>query len=95
MTRADVAATLAAFRAQTTTNRLALFFHGGLVDTASGQQGAANEYEEYNGIVFPLFLSSLSGNREFGKYWRTTFPLFSRRRYSDLKGFITIRDLAE
>jgi hypothetical protein len=61
MTRADVAATLAAFRAQTATNRLALFFHGGLVDKASGQQGAANEYEKYNDVVFPLFFIWESG----------------------------------
>ena len=61
MTRADVTATFAAFRAQTSTDRLALFFHGGLVDKASGQQGAANEYEKYNDIVFPLFFIWESG----------------------------------
>lgn len=61
MTRADVAATFAAFRAQTATNRLALFFHGGLVDKASGQQGAANEYEKYKDVVFPLFFIWESG----------------------------------
>lgn len=61
MTRADVAATFAAFRAQTTTDHLALFFHGGLVDKASGQQGAANEYEAYKDIVFPLFFIWHSG----------------------------------
>jgi hypothetical protein len=54
MPRASVAATFAAFREQTVTNRLALFFHGGLVDKASGQQGAANEYDAYNKLVFPL-----------------------------------------
>jgi hypothetical protein len=64
MTRADVAATLAAFRAQTATNRLALFFHGGLVDKASGQQGAANEFEKYKDVVFPLFFIWESGIRE-------------------------------
>ncbi len=61
MTRDDVAATFAAFQAQTATNRLALFFHGGLVDKASGQQGAANEYEKYNDLVFPLFFIWESG----------------------------------
>jgi hypothetical protein len=61
MTRDDVAATFAAFRAQTSTNRLALFFHGGLVDKASGQQGAANEYEKYKDVVFPLFFIWESG----------------------------------
>lgn len=61
MTRADVAATFAAFRAQTATDRLALFFHGGLVDKTSGQQGAANEYEAYQDLVFPLFFIWESG----------------------------------
>jgi len=55
MTRADVAATFAAFRQQAQTSRLALFFHGGLVDRASGQQGAANQYKAYQDLVFPLF----------------------------------------
>jgi hypothetical protein len=64
MTRDDVAATFAAFRAQTATNRLALFFHGGLVDKASGQQGAANEFEKYKDVVFPLFFIWESGIRE-------------------------------
>src|ERR1700722_2105214 len=64
MTRDDVAATFAAFQAQTATKRLALFFHGGLVDKASGQQGAAKTSS---------FLCFLSGNRESGKYWRTIF----------------------
>jgi hypothetical protein len=61
MTRDDVAKTFTAFRAQTATTRLALFFHGGLVDKASGQKGAANEYEQYNEIVFPLFFIWESG----------------------------------
>ena len=61
MTRADVATTFATFRAQTATNRLALFFHGGLVDRTWGQQGAANEYEAYQGVVFPLFFIWESG----------------------------------
>ena len=34
MTRADVAASFSASRGQSATNRLALFFHGGLVDKA-------------------------------------------------------------
>ena len=61
MNRDDVAATFAAFRAQTATNRLALFFHGGLVDKATGQQGAANEYDKYKDLVFPLFFIWESG----------------------------------
>ncbi len=61
MTRADVTATFAAFRKQTTTDRLALFFHGGLVDKASGQQSAANEYNKYHIVAFPLFFIWESG----------------------------------
>jgi hypothetical protein len=61
MNRAQVAATFAAFRAQTAINRLALFFHGGLVDKATGQQGAAYEYEKYKDVVFPLFFIWESG----------------------------------
>jgi hypothetical protein len=61
MKRADVAATFTAFRQQTKTNRLALFFHGGLVDKASGQPGAANEYAAYQNDVFPLFFIWESG----------------------------------
>lgn len=61
MTRADVAASFAAFRAQSATGRLALFFHGGLVDKTSGQQGAANQYQAYKDIVFPLFFIWESG----------------------------------
>jgi hypothetical protein len=60
-TRAGVAATFAAFRSQTATERLALFFHGGLVDKASGQQGAANEYDVYKNFAFPLFFIWESG----------------------------------
>jgi hypothetical protein len=60
-TRASVAATFAAFRSQTATERLALFFHGGLVDKVSGQQGAANEYDVYKDFVFPLFFIWESG----------------------------------
>jgi len=61
MNRVQVAATFAAFRDQTSTKRLALFFHGGLVDKATGQQGAANEYDKYNDLVFPLFFIWESG----------------------------------
>jgi hypothetical protein len=61
MTRADVAATFAAFRAQPVTGRLALFFHGGLVNKASGQKGAANEYDAYKDLVFPPFCIWESG----------------------------------
>jgi len=61
MTRADVAASFAAFKAQTNVQRLALFFHGGLVDKAWGQQGAANQYLAYKDHVFPLFFIWESG----------------------------------
>lgn len=61
MTRADVAATFAAFREQTATNRLALFFHGGLVDKVTGQKEGANSYDNYANIVFPLFFIWESG----------------------------------
>lgn len=61
MTRADVAASFGAFKAQTNVQRLALFFHGGLVDKASGQQGAANQYLAYKDHVFPLFFIWESG----------------------------------
>src|ERR1700677_1836164 len=60
-TRVRVAATFEAFRSQTATDRLALFFHGGLVDKASGQQGAANEYDVYKNFAFPLFFIWESG----------------------------------
>ena len=72
MTRADVAATFAAFRAQNQTKRLALFFHGGLVDKASGQQGAANEFTAYTGHAFPLFFIWESG---FGEVLAHHLPL--------------------
>ena len=61
MTRADVAATFAAFREQTATDRLALFFHGGLVDKVTGQKEGANSYDNYANIVFPLFFIWESG----------------------------------
>lgn len=61
MSRADVAETFKAFREQNPAKRLALFFHGGLVDKASGQQGAANEYDAYSDLVFPLFFIWESG----------------------------------
>jgi hypothetical protein len=64
MARNDVAATFARFRSQTATNRLALFFHGGLVDKASGQQSAANEYLAYSAYTFPLFFIWESGAQE-------------------------------
>lgn len=64
MGRADVTATFAAFRSQTETDRLALFFHGGLVDKTSGQQSAANEYAAYRGFAFPLFFIWESGFQE-------------------------------
>jgi hypothetical protein len=72
MKRSDVAATFETFRAQTTTNRLALFFHGGLVDKASGQQGAANQYDNYKDVVFPLFFIWESG---FWEVLAHHFPL--------------------
>lgn len=61
MKREDVAATFSAFRAQSQVKRLALFFHGGLVDKASGQKGAALEYVAYNDCAFPLFFIWESG----------------------------------
>ena len=72
MKRADVAATFQAFRAQTATSRLALFFHGGLVDKAWGQQGAANQFEHYKDVVFPLFFIWESG---FWEVLAHHFPL--------------------
>ena len=72
MTRSDVTATFAAFRAQTLTNRFALFFHGGLVDKASGQQSAANQFLNYAGDVFPLFFIWESG---FGDVLSHHLPL--------------------
>lgn len=72
MTRSDVAATFAAFRAQTFTNRFAIFFHGGLVDKASGQQSAANQYLAYLGDAFPLFFVWESG---FGEVLSHHLPL--------------------
>jgi hypothetical protein len=64
MSRDDVTATFQAFRDQTETKRLALFFHGGLVDKASGQQSAANEFLAYQQVAFPLFFIWESGFRE-------------------------------
>jgi len=61
MSRADVAATFAAFKGQTSINRFALFFHGGLVDKSSGQQSAANEFDAYKDVAFPLFFIWESG----------------------------------
>jgi hypothetical protein len=72
MTRSDVTATFDAFRAQTLTNRLALFFHGGLVDKASGQQSAANQFLNYAGDAFPLFFIWESG---FGEVLSHHLPL--------------------
>jgi hypothetical protein len=72
MTRADVANTFATFRTQTATNRLALFFHGGLVDKASGQQSEANEYSAYSACAFPLFFIWESG---FGDVLAHHLPL--------------------
>jgi hypothetical protein len=60
MTREDVTKTFSAFRAQMVTNWLALFFHGGLENEASGQQNAADEFAAYQNDAF---LCSLSGNR--------------------------------
>lgn len=61
MARTDVTASFSAFRAAGSPNRLALFFHGGLVDKSSGQQGAAREYDLYKDIAFPLFFIWESG----------------------------------
>jgi hypothetical protein len=72
MTRSDVAATFTALKAQTATNRLALFFHGGPVDKVSGQKSAANEFISYLGYVFPLFFIWESG---FGEVLAHHLPL--------------------
>lgn len=72
MTRSDVSATFTAFKSQSVTNRLALFFHGGLVDKASGQQSAANEFIAYLGYAFPLFFIWESG---FGEVLAHHLPL--------------------
>jgi hypothetical protein len=61
MGRDEVAKTFQAFRDQTKTERLALFFHGGLVDKSSGQLSAAAEYDAYSDLVFPLFFIWESG----------------------------------
>lgn len=61
MTREDVASSFTAFRAAGSPSRLSLFFHGGLVDKSSGQQGAAREYDLYKDIAFPLFFIWESG----------------------------------
>jgi hypothetical protein len=79
MARADVAASFAAFKAQTNVQRLALFFHGGLVDKAWGQQGAANQYLAYKDHVFPLFSF---GNPAFGAFVAHHLPPGLRRPYS-------------
>ncbi len=71
MTRSDVTATFAAFRAQTQTNRLALFFHGGLVDKASGAR-AANQFLNYAADALPLFFIWESG---FGDVLTHHLPL--------------------
>jgi hypothetical protein len=55
MTREDVTKTFSAFRAESVTNWLALFFHGDLVDGASGQQNAANEFAADQNDAFPRF----------------------------------------
>jgi hypothetical protein len=72
MTRSDVTATFAAFHAQTITNRFALFFHGGLVDKASGQQSAAYQFLNYVSDAFPLFVIWESG---FGEVLSYDLPL--------------------
>jgi hypothetical protein len=54
MSRNDVTNAFNAFESSPQT-RLALFFHGGLVDKKSGTKAAAAEYDLYNGVCFPYF----------------------------------------
>ncbi|MBV9574123.1 MAG: hypothetical protein JOY93_08715 [Acidobacteriales bacterium] len=61
MSRDNVAKTFRAFRDQTATPRLALFFHGGLVDKSTGTLEAARHYDAYKDFVFPLFFIWESG----------------------------------
>lgn len=61
MTRADVKATFEAFKAKPAGTRLALFFHGGLVDKTTGTTAAANQYDIYQDVAFPLFVVWQSG----------------------------------
>lgn len=72
MQRTDVTDTFNAFRSQTATNRMAFFFHGGLVDKASGQRSAALQYDKYAGTAFPLFFIWQSG---FGEVLSHHLPL--------------------
>jgi hypothetical protein len=60
-TRESIAASFDAFRAAPAGTRLALFFHGGLVDKGNGSQAASNQYERYRDIAFPLFFIWQSG----------------------------------
>lgn len=70
MGRDDVTKTFQAFRDQKNTARLALFFHGGLVDKTSGQLSAAAEYDAYKELAFPLFFIWESG---IWRSWLITF----------------------
>src|SRR6201999_4422574 len=72
MDRGDVADIFSTFKTQNATDRLALFFHGGLVDKTSGQQSAANEYLVYKDYCFPLFFIWESG---FGEVLSHHLPL--------------------
>jgi hypothetical protein len=61
MTRAGVAASFAAFTGMPDGKRLALFFHGGLVDKPTGQKAGALQYERYKDVALPIFVIWESG----------------------------------
>jgi hypothetical protein len=62
MTREDVAASFRAYVSnRASIPRLALFFHGGLVDKASGSKAGAIQYERYKAVAYPYFFIWESG----------------------------------
>lgn len=61
MARSDVAASFDAFKQQPDGTRLALFFHGGLVDKTTGAKAGAHQYQRYNDVAFPIFVIWESG----------------------------------
>ena len=63
MTRKDVADAFAAFAASGK-ERVALFFHGGLVSKQSGIEGAGAQYALYKDICYPYFFIWESGFAE-------------------------------
>ena len=54
MTRDDVAKAFLAF-SHSGKDRLALFFHGGLVSKKGGMNGAAQQYQAYHDVSYPYF----------------------------------------